>query len=77
LITPATDDDVVVTVELLERRGMRPVVVLLDATSFGGSHGSDRAASNLVIMEIPVCRVKNEDDLGAALATAAQSHMWT
>jgi uncharacterized protein (DUF58 family) len=76
MITPATGDEMVVTVELLERRGMRPVVVLLDAASFGGSKGGDRVANNLAALGVPVCRVKNGDDLGAALATAAQSHMW-
>lgn len=76
MITPATTEEVTVTVELLERRGMRPVVVLLDAASFGGPEGSDRVAQNLATLGVPVCRVKNGDDLGAALATAAQSHMF-
>lgn len=76
LITPATGDDIVMTVELLSRRGMRPVVVLLDASSFGGQKGSSEVAEDLSVMRIPVCRVANGDDLSAALASAAQSQMW-
>jgi hypothetical protein len=76
LITPATGDDVALTVEMLERRGMRPVVVLLDAASFGGSKGTDRVADHLAVLGTPVCRVKNGDDLGTALSSAARSQMF-
>ncbi len=76
LITPATGDEVALTVEQLERRGMRPVVVLLDAASFGGSRGTDRVADHLAILGTPVCRVSNGDDLSVALSSAARSQMW-
>jgi uncharacterized protein (DUF58 family) len=77
LITPAAGDALVMTVEMLERRGMRPVVVLLDAASFGGSKGADRTADHLAILRVPVCRVSNGDDLSTALSSAARSQMWS
>ena len=36
LITPSVRDDTVLVVDYLGRRGLRPVVVFLDAASFGG-----------------------------------------
>jgi uncharacterized protein (DUF58 family) len=76
LITPATSDEVVLTVELLSRRGMRPVVVLLDVSTFGGKAGTGQVAADLSVLRIPVCRVANGDDLSAALSSAAKSQMW-
>jgi len=76
LVTPASGDEVVLTVELLSRRGMRPVVVLLEASSFGGKAGTSKVAENLSVLRVPVCRVANGDDLSGALASAAQSQMW-
>lgn len=76
LITPASDKSVVVSVELLSRRGMRPVVVLLDAASFGGPEGSDVLAKDLEMLNIPVCRVANEDDLSVTLSEASRHYIW-
>lgn len=76
LITPATDKSVLVSVELLSRRGMRPVVVLMDANSFGGSDGSDTLAIDLGLLNIPVCRVANGDDLSVTLSEASRHHLW-
>jgi hypothetical protein len=76
LITPATDKSVLVSVELLSRRGMRPVVVLMDAHSFGGSEGSDTLAIDLGLLNIPVCRVANGDDLSVTLSEASRHHLW-
>jgi uncharacterized protein (DUF58 family) len=69
LVTPATGDGVILTVETLVRRGMRPVVVLLDAASFGGSSGADHTAANLSAMNVPVRKIANGDDLAAALVS--------
>ncbi len=68
VITPATGDSVSVSVEILVRRGMRPIVVLVDPESFGGSTGCQRLMRQLELMNIPVCRVQNGDDLSQALS---------
>ena len=69
LITPAVGDGVVITVEQLLRRGMRPVVVLLNAASFGGQTGTDYVSANLAAMNVPVRQVSNGDDLASALSS--------
>jgi uncharacterized protein (DUF58 family) len=76
LITPDARNDVLVSTEFLARRGMRPVVVLINSASFGGMKGSDELAHNLQLMGFPVCMVSNGDDLGGVLSAAGQSRMW-
>jgi len=76
LITPSIGNEVVLSAELLARRGMRPVGVLLEAQTFGGAGGTARIATNLELMGIPVCRVAYGDDLTSTLSEAARSQVW-
>jgi len=76
VITPSTGNEVVISAELLSRRGMRPVVVLLDAASFGGSPGTSRIATNLEVMGIPVCQIAYGNDLSTTLTEAARQQVW-
>jgi hypothetical protein len=76
LITPAAGDSVLLTVEHLQRRGMRPVAVLLDAASFGGALSSTRIAGNLASLKVPVFQVKNGDDLGGVLSAPGAAQAW-
>lgn len=76
IITPDTRDGVILSVELLMRRGMRPVVVLLDAASFGGKGGIRRVENDLKILGVPVCRVANGDDLSERLSDRTHPQMW-
>ena len=76
LITPSTGNEVVLSAELLARRGMRPVAVLINSASFGGSAGSERIASNLEAMGIPVCRISYGDELSSTLSDAAREQVW-
>ena len=76
VITPSIGNEVVLSGELLSRRGMRPVMVLLDAASFGGSSGTDHIAANLSVMGIPTCQVAYGDDLTTTLSEAAREQVW-
>ena len=67
LVTPSTETEVVMAVDLLLRRALRPVVVLLDAASFGGPEGTEALAATVAGMGVPVRRVACGDDLGQAL----------
>jgi hypothetical protein len=58
------------------RRGMRPVAVLVEAASFGGSGKVERLENDLRVMRIPVCRIANGDDLAAKLSDPAQPQIW-
>ncbi len=68
LVTPSVDDNVLLAVELLQRRRLRPVVILLMAESFGGRPGSEALADKLAQRNIPVCRVENGANLRETLS---------
>jgi len=70
LVTPSVGNEVPLAVELLTRRGMHPVVVLIDAASFGGPSGSHNLVEQLQLQRVSVCRVSQGDELSLALASA-------
>ena len=74
LITPSTRDDVLLAVELLQRRKLQPVVILLMAYSFGGKKGSEELAAKLEHRGVPVCKVYNNANLGQVLAGFTSLH---
>lgn len=70
LITPSTWQEIALAAGNLARRGLRPVVVLLDAESFGGPPGTDALAAALRALSIPVIPVDSGADLTSALSGA-------
>jgi uncharacterized protein (DUF58 family) len=54
----------------LQRSGKAPVVILLDAASFGGPLGSKQLAQSLRRRKTPTILIRNGDDLGRALSAA-------
>jgi hypothetical protein len=68
VVTPSTEDDVALAVDLLSQRGLRPIVVLVDAASFGGAPGTGGLADAVTAVGAPVCQVGNGDDLSTALS---------
>lgn len=69
LITPSPQEEVAVTVDHLVRLSLRPVVVLLDAASFGGPPGTRALAETITELGAPVRVVANGADVGAALSS--------
>ncbi len=67
LVTTTASTSVLVTVNEIERRGTRPIVVLIDSDTFGGFGIYDEIASSLIAGGVPVKRVRQHDDLRAAL----------
>jgi hypothetical protein len=59
---------------LLQRRNLRPVILLLMAQTFGGRAGSEELAAKLERRGIPVCKVYNNANLGDLLAGFAALH---
>jgi len=70
IITPSTSESVFRTTDVLLRRGLRPVVVLLDGSTFGGDDNPDELAASLEFLGVPVCRVAFNDDLSKVLSNA-------
>jgi uncharacterized protein (DUF58 family) len=75
LITPSPSEDVVRSVDLLVRRGLRPVAVLLDASSFGAYYSGESLAMSLKAMGVPVCQVRYGEDLSNALSATMRTSM--
>lgn len=70
VITPSTSTDTVAAVDHLLRRSLRPVIVLVDAGSFGGRPGSESLAASIRTLGVPVRRVVNGQPLEASLSIA-------
>jgi len=68
LITPSTHHEMVIVAEFLLRRGLRPIVVLIDAASFGGPEGSFELAFQIRSMGVPARLVRNGVELELSLA---------
>jgi uncharacterized protein (DUF58 family) len=68
LVTHSVEKEVVLATDLLARRGLRPVVVLIDAGSFNGPEGTDEIAEGLKYMKIPLRVVRRDADLSNALS---------
>lgn len=67
LVTPTVRPDLIHAVDDLQRRFLRPVVVLLDAETFGGVRGTDK----LVLpreRRVPVVIIQCDADLTQALS---------
>jgi len=71
LITPAARPELFLAVEDLQRRNLRPIVVLIKAETFGGPAGSEAMVASLLNRNIPVCPIAFGDDLGRQLALPA------
>jgi len=76
LITPSTEDIVFRAVDLLLRRGLRPVVVLVDPASFGGKQGSQELDYKLKSLGMAVSRVEYGDDLTQMLSQIIGAPQW-
>jgi len=68
VITHSVEEDVALMADQINRRGLRPILVLLDAASFNGPSGSDRLEAMLNFLKVPTRLVHRGDDLGQALS---------
>jgi uncharacterized protein (DUF58 family) len=69
LITPMIYPELLIAVDSLLRRNLRPVVVLLMTLSFGSRASNEDLAKSLEERKVPVCRVYCDEDLSAALSS--------
>jgi uncharacterized protein (DUF58 family) len=71
LISPSVRKELGLIVDQVSRLGLRPVVVLIDAESFGGSVGTKEQAAIISSMGIPVTTITNGDDIGEVLSSGS------
>jgi uncharacterized protein (DUF58 family) len=67
LISSSPYKEVILAVDALTFRDMRPVVVLIDPSSFANVYGSGKIYHEIQMRKVPVTIVKCGDDLGYAL----------
>jgi uncharacterized protein (DUF58 family) len=67
LITPSTRPELLLAVEDLQRRKLRPMVILIKPETFGGKDGSEGILAGLMERNVPVCPIECGDDLSVRL----------
>ncbi len=77
MITPSASEAVFKTADLLMRRGMRPVAVLIDALTFGGHFSSKTVEGQLQGLRVPCSRVEAGADLSEVLSATVQLPVFT
>jgi len=71
LVTPMVWSELLLGVDSLQRRKLRPVVVLLMSQSFGSRTSNEDLAKSLAERNVPVCRVYCDADLSETLSSFA------
>jgi uncharacterized protein (DUF58 family) len=71
LVTPTVHPELLLAVDDLARRNLRPVVVLLMADTFGGDPGGEKLYNTLLERNIPVCRIYNGANLSMELSAVS------
>ncbi len=69
LISPSTQPEIAIHVDLMLRLSLFPIVILLDNESFSGVPGTDDLVLSIQVMGVPVYQVKNGADLEEVLNT--------
>ena len=69
LVTPTISPELLLGVDSLQRRSLRPVVVLLMLQSFGTRASNEDLAKSLAERNVPVCRIYCDSDLSETLST--------
>jgi uncharacterized protein (DUF58 family) len=67
LVTSSMRQQMVMTVDYMMRRGLRPVLILLDAATFGGPKGAPEIEAAVRAMNVPVRRISNGENLEVVL----------
>ncbi|MBN2548589.1 MAG: DUF58 domain-containing protein [Anaerolineales bacterium] len=72
-VTPSSSDNIYRMADMLLRRGLRPVAVLIDAATFGGYFSSEKLQASLRALNVPSCLLKDGDELSEVLSSAVMS----
>jgi len=71
IITASIESQLLLAVEDLQHRNLRPVVVIIKPETFGGMGDSETIIAGLVHRNVPVCSVEFGNDLSVQLALPA------
>jgi uncharacterized protein (DUF58 family) len=81
IITPMVWPELLLAVDSLQRRNLRPLVVRLMSRSFGGRQSNEELANSLTERNVPVCPIYCDADLSEVLSsfttnTFSQESAW-
>lgn len=68
IITAATDTAWVTEAQILARRGVKPMCIFVDPSSFGANVSTEALLGTLRVIKVPTIHIHQYDDLTAALA---------
>ncbi|MCC7119449.1 MAG: DUF58 domain-containing protein [Anaerolineales bacterium] len=68
LVTPSVNSELILAVDDLRKRYLRPMVVLLEPASFGGEQTADKILAGLRERRVPVCVVHCNANLSQTLS---------
>jgi hypothetical protein len=71
MITHSVEEDVALSADWINRRGLRPILVLINTASFNGPSGTDQLEATLNFLKVPTRVVRMGDDLGVALSSSS------
>ncbi|MDX9993173.1 MAG: DUF58 domain-containing protein [Anaerolineales bacterium] len=71
LVTSSTRQDILLAVENIARRGLSPLVILLNPQTFGFYESNDPLFKDLLARGVPVCQVAQGDNLAETLSAFA------
>jgi uncharacterized protein (DUF58 family) len=69
LVTPMVWSELLMAVDSLQRRKIRPVVILLMVGSFGSHSNNEDLAQHLLELNVPVCKIYADADLSETLSS--------
>jgi uncharacterized protein (DUF58 family) len=76
LITHSVEKEIALTADFLTRRGLRPILVLIDAASFGGPAGTDSLADMVQAIGVPLRVIHKDDQIGKALSAIPEYRVY-
>jgi uncharacterized protein (DUF58 family) len=68
LITPSSSSEVALIVDFLLQRGLKPIVIILDASTFGAPETSGQMVDSIKMLGVPTRMIRNGADLSVALS---------
>jgi uncharacterized protein (DUF58 family) len=68
IVTSSLDPAWITEAQILSRRGVRPMCILIDPSTFGGQTPASETIGLLRLAKIPTLVVRKNDDLGSVLA---------
>jgi len=74
LVTPMVWSELLIAVDSLQRRNLRPVVVLLMVQSFGNRTSNEELGKSLMERNVPVCPVYCNSDISETLSSFSANH---